>query len=241
MATVLATPVLATPTTVLIEETNANIVSPPIDTSKPKKEERAYRVGLSYACKRCGLPKKGHVCLVPADGAGAGEAKPVQKKKRPPPTPPAGDSTSEAKKSKTPSTKKSRTDKVTVAPPTDPTDVETSPSATDALALSELIDELREGRPPSLITPDDDGEAAALSVLSTSLNSASWGQPDVAVEASFSPSQFMLGSAPASMVSATRLGSAGLGLRFEAVLSPGTLDALSPLPGIEEGPTMPED
>lgn len=28
------------------------------------KEQRLNRVGLSYNCKRCGLPKKGHVCLM---------------------------------------------------------------------------------------------------------------------------------------------------------------------------------
>lgn len=210
-------------------ETDAN-VAVPIDTSKPKKEDRAYRIGLSYACKRCGLPKKGHVCTAPAEkNSATGETKPVQKNKRPPPTAAAGDAVSEAK-SKTPSTKKLRTDKVTVAPPTDPTDMQTSDAVTDALALSDLIDELREGRPPSLITPDDEGEAAALSVLSTSLNSASWGQPDVAGEDLFSPGLFMLG-APASMMSATRLGSARLGLRFDAALSPATLNALSPLSG----------
>ena len=108
-----------------------------------------------------------------------------------------------------------------------------SEALTDALVLSGLLDELRrpEGRPPSLITPDDDGEAVALSVLSTSLNSESWGQPEAGGESLFSPSQFMLSddqSAPASMISATRLGSARLGVRFEATLSPATLNALGP-------------
>ena len=98
-----------------------------------------------------------------------------------------------------------------------------SDAVTDALALSELIDELGEQRPPSLITPDDDGEAVALSVLSTSLNSASWGQREAASEDLFSPGQF------ASVMSATRLGSARFDLRFVAALSPATLNALSPL------------
>ena len=90
-----------------------------------------------------------------------------------------------------------------------------------------------EARPPSLITPEDDGEAVALSVLSTSLNSDCWGQPESlflpsqsAGENLFSPRQFFLSpnlSAPASMISATRIGSAQPGLRFDATLSPATL------------------
>ena len=33
-----------------------------------EKERRLHRVGLSYKCKRCGQPKKGHVCPLNAPG-----------------------------------------------------------------------------------------------------------------------------------------------------------------------------
>lgn len=42
--------------------------------SKAEKLARPERVGLTYRCKYCGLPKRGHVCLVGPSGAG-GEAK----------------------------------------------------------------------------------------------------------------------------------------------------------------------
>jgi len=37
---------------------------------REEKEKRLYRRGLSYRCKRCGQPKKGHVCAL-AEGAEA--------------------------------------------------------------------------------------------------------------------------------------------------------------------------
>ena len=41
------------------------------ESEMPKeKERRLNRVGLSYRCKVCGLPKKGHVCL----GIGAADS-----------------------------------------------------------------------------------------------------------------------------------------------------------------------
>ena len=45
--------------------------------TKKEKERRMNRVGLSYRCGRCGLPKKGHVCVgtvdgMPLDGSGLG-------------------------------------------------------------------------------------------------------------------------------------------------------------------------
>lgn len=48
------------------------------DIQLVEKERRLNRVGLSYRCKYCGLPKKGHVCLgKPAassgDGSGGGD------------------------------------------------------------------------------------------------------------------------------------------------------------------------
>ena len=187
---------------------------------KPEKQERGYRIGLSYACKRCGQPKKGHVCTAPPDGVTV--AQPVQKKKRP---------DSDQSKTKTPSAKRARTDEAAKTRPTDPPSALTSHEdalpamvLSDVQALLEVVDR-PEGRPPSLITPDDDGEAVALSVLSTSLNSESWGQGLTPGENLFSPSQFLIHanqSAPTSMISATQLGSARLGLRFETTLSPDT-------------------
>ena len=50
----------------------------PPGESKKEKEKRLNRVGLSYRCGRCGMPKKGHVCpggdgpLPPGDGMSAG-------------------------------------------------------------------------------------------------------------------------------------------------------------------------
>jgi len=181
-------------------------------------ENWRHRIGLSYACKRCGQPKKGHICTAPADGVDATKtAKPTQKKKRP-----------GSDESKTPSTKRARKDESIEVLPTDPPDANDAPTAlvlSDVQALLDVVDR-PEGRPPSLITPDDDGEAVALSVLSTNLNSESWGQGPITGENLFSPSQFMLSvneSAPTSMISASQLGSARLGLRFQATLSPATL------------------
>lgn len=51
--------------------------------SKPEKQSRLNRVGLSYACKKCGLPKKGHVCLV-TDEAARAFAESKTKEKKPP-------------------------------------------------------------------------------------------------------------------------------------------------------------
>ena len=57
-----------------------------VEESKVEKERRLNRVGLSYRCKVCGLPKKGHVCLGEgADGSsvetGSGKRKEAERKK----------------------------------------------------------------------------------------------------------------------------------------------------------------
>ena len=57
----------------------------PLGGSKKEKERRVYRVGLSYACKHCGQPKKGHKCtLIAPSGDGVAdpsEEKPIVEKK----------------------------------------------------------------------------------------------------------------------------------------------------------------
>lgn len=42
--------------------------------TKKEKEKRLNRVGLSYRCGRCGLPKKGHVCIGTGPGEGGADA-----------------------------------------------------------------------------------------------------------------------------------------------------------------------
>jgi len=50
------------------------------EQKKHEKERRLNRVGLSYRCGRCGMPKKGHVCI-------GGDGAPPAASKQPPPVP----------------------------------------------------------------------------------------------------------------------------------------------------------
>ncbi|KAL3918886.1 MAG: hypothetical protein SGPRY_005836 [Prymnesium sp.] len=53
--------------------------------AEEERQRRAYRVGLSYRCGRCGKPKKGHVCDV-ADGEDSALDTDAKTRKHTPPT-----------------------------------------------------------------------------------------------------------------------------------------------------------
>lgn len=204
---------------------------PQSPVSKKNKEQRAYRVGLSYACKRCGQPKKGHKCTMPnappADGSAAASEVKTAEKKRPvkeQTSPDAADT--EGKTEKAPPAKKAKKEVAKEVPLPQTETKEPSQASLlqpvrddDVVRLAELLEFNHPERPPSLITPEDveapDVEAAlALSSMSAppaSLTSAS---------NLFSPNQLltMMGT-PAPLLTPH--------LHFQRGISPGSLNALA--------------
>ena len=205
----------------------------PVGGSKKEKERRVYRVGLSYACKHCGQPKKGHKCTLiapPGDGvADPSEEKPIVEKKRPAkdPSKPADEGASKTEKTSSEKRPKKEAARETPQARTVPDAIEeprTSIRAPvaglvgheDAVRLAELLEFNNPLRPPSLITPEDveapDVEAA-LALSSMSAPPASFASAPTL----FSPSQFitMMGT-PAPAITPGPL-------RFPHGLSPGAL------------------
>jgi len=147
------------------------------DAKKKDKEQRTYRVGLSYTCKRCGQPKKGHVCTVASDGAvGTGSSdgtrpKPNEKK-RPAKevtksaTPDASKASSDAKKDTAKRARHADAEEATptrVLPPAATKALAAPITPEDSILLTELLDRVDDAqRPPTLVTPEDDEPAPEL-------------------------------------------------------------------------------
>ena len=225
------------------------------DNSKVK-EQRAYRVGLSYACKRCGLPKKGHKCLfstgASVDGE-AGQEGASQKKVKSNPSkdakkPNPDDASDEMK---APSSKKrvrkedgkGASEEDVNAGPASQASKHDHVAAEDAVLLAELLEFNQTQRPPSLLTPED-GDASRCGVPGGMISAISAPPPSLASASNmFSPSQFMtnLGTPTPVTITPGHRFQTGLspgitsGHGFHSGLSPGTLNALAsgpPSPGL---------
>jgi len=210
-------------------------------TSSKKKEQRTYRVGLSYACKRCGQPKKGHKCTAgaaPADGPPEGSAaKPTEKKR--PAKENAKSTPDGAKTEKGPCPKRPRKEaaKDEEEAGSQGDTIEEVPSqdlckpvgAEDAVRLAELLEFNQPLRPPSLITPED----VEAPVLEAALALSSMSAPPASLASAsnvFSPDQFMvMMGTPAPAITP--------GLHFQRGISPGSLNALAAAPMASSGLT----
>ena len=209
-----------------------------LSEDKPAKEQRLYRVGLSYACKRCGLPKKGHVCAMKEGDA---PSKPAGKKRQAKGSSKSGldavqsgDALQDNKRPRTaddslPSQTQSAVESSSssggnLGADDRGSDAKGAPTVSeDAALLGKLLEDVRETqRPPSLITPGDgdaprcampQGMMSAISALPTSLTSPWCNTPQL----SLSPGQFML-CTPAPTGSPS--------LQFPGGLSPATLNAV---------------